>query len=73
MPRTGGGLAFVALDEAQLAAVEHPAPSAAAAPAFDPFDRAHLADPYPGYRLLRDTDPVHHHRGDGTAARRRRG
>ncbi|WP_206681834.1 MULTISPECIES: cytochrome P450 [unclassified Dietzia] len=37
-------------------------------PGFDPFDRAHLADPYPGYRWLRETDPVHHHRGDGTAA-----
>lgn len=45
-----------------------PSVTATAAPAFDPFDRAHLADPYPGYRLLRDTDPVHHHRGDGTAA-----
>ena len=38
------------------------------APTFDPFDPAHLADPYPGYRLLRETDPVHHHRGDGTTA-----
>ncbi|MDV8001410.1 cytochrome P450 [Rhodococcus sp. IEGM 1408] len=37
-------------------------------PAFDPFDTAHLADPYPGYRVLRETDPVHFHRGDGTAA-----
>ncbi|MCZ4656054.1 cytochrome P450 [Dietzia kunjamensis] len=40
----------------------------ATAPMFDPFDPAHLADPYPGYRLLRETDPVHHHRGDGTTA-----
>lgn len=40
----------------------------ATAPAFNPFDPAHLADPYPGYRLLRETDPVHHHRGDGTTA-----
>ncbi|KAA0918962.1 cytochrome P450 [Dietzia sp. ANT_WB102] len=38
------------------------------APAFDPFDPAHLADPYPGYRHLRKADPVHFHRGDGTAA-----
>ena len=38
-------------------------------PAFDPFDSAHLADPYPGYRHLREHDPVHFHRGDGTAAR----
>lgn len=37
-------------------------------PAFDPFDPAHLADPYPGYRLLRETDPVHFHRGDGSPA-----
>lgn len=36
---------------------------------FDPFDPAHLADPYPGYRILRESDPVHHHRGDGAAAR----
>ncbi|SMO81422.1 hypothetical protein SAMN06265174_10712 [Dietzia kunjamensis subsp. schimae] len=40
----------------------------ATAPTFNPFDPAHLADPYPGYRLLRETDPVHHHRGDGTTA-----
>ncbi|MFN3339883.1 MAG: cytochrome P450 [Dietzia sp.] len=38
-----------------------------AAPPFDPFDTAHLVDPYPGYRMLRETDPVHFHRGDGTA------
>lgn len=38
------------------------------APTFDPFDPAHLADPYPGYRRLRETDPVHFHRGDGTTA-----
>lgn len=42
--------------------------SPAPAPAFDPFDTAHLADPYPGYRRLRESDPVHFHRGDGTAA-----
>lgn len=36
---------------------------------FDPFDPAHLADPYPAYQVLRDTDPVHHHLGDGTQAR----
>lgn len=36
---------------------------------FDPFDRAHLADPYPAYRVLRDSDPVHHHLGDGTDTR----
>jgi cytochrome P450 len=42
--------------------------TAATGPAFDPFDPAHLADPYPGYRVLRETDPVHFHRGDGTAA-----
>lgn len=36
---------------------------------FDPFDPAHLAEPYPAYRTLRDAGPVHHHRGDGTAAR----
>ena len=35
---------------------------------FDPFDPAHLADPYPAYRALRDSDPVHHHTGDGTAS-----
>ncbi|MDO8393948.1 MAG: cytochrome P450 [Dietzia sp.] len=45
-----------------------PAPTTTG-PAFDPFDPAHLADPYPGYRRLRETDPVHLHRGDGTAAR----
>lgn len=43
-------------------------PQPTTAPTFDPFDPAHLADPYPGYRLLRETDPVHHHRGDGTTA-----
>lgn len=36
--------------------------------AFDPFDPAHLADPYPAYQRLRESDPVHFHRGDGTAA-----
>ena len=45
-----------------------PAASTAPGPAFDPFDPAHLADPYPGYAILRETDPVHFHRGDGTAA-----
>lgn len=36
---------------------------------YDPWDPTHLADPYPAYRALREHDPVHHHRGDGTAAR----
>ncbi|WP_217987094.1 cytochrome P450 [Dietzia natronolimnaea] len=45
-----------------------PPESAPPRPGFDPFDRAHLADPYPAYRWLRETDPVHHHRGDGTEA-----
>lgn len=38
-------------------------------PDFDPFDPAHLTDPYPTYQHLRDSDPVHHHRGDGSSAR----
>ena len=48
-----------------------PTSSAARSPStvFDPFDPAQLADPYPAYRTLRDTDPVHHHPGDGTPAR----
>ncbi|HJC60053.1 MAG TPA: cytochrome P450, partial [Candidatus Dietzia intestinigallinarum] len=48
-----------------------PTSSAARSPStvFDPFDPAQLADPYPAYRTLRDTDPVHHHPGDGTLAR----
>ncbi len=29
--------------------------------AYDPLDPAFLDDPYPGYRVLRDRDPVHHH------------
>jgi cytochrome P450 len=46
-----------------------PASSSAVSPTrYDPYDPAHLADPYPAYQVLRDTDPVHHHRGDGTAA-----
>lgn len=36
--------------------------------AFNPFDPAHLTNPYPAYQVLRDADPVHHHLGDGTAA-----
>ena len=45
-------------------------PSAAGATTvFDPFDPAHLTDPYPAYRVLRDSDPVHHHLGDGSGAR----
>lgn len=30
---------------------------------YDPLDPGFLADPYPTYALLRDEDPVHHHRG----------
>lgn len=36
---------------------------------YDPYDEAFLLDPYEGYRVLRDTDPVHFHAGDGTADR----
>lgn len=36
-----------------------------ALPAYDPYDPAHLADPYPAYRRLRDDDPVHLHAGRG--------
>lgn len=43
-------------------------PLSAAPTVFDPFDPTHLANPYPAYQVLRDSDPVHHHRGDGTAA-----
>jgi hypothetical protein len=32
---------------------------------YDPYDPAHLADPYPAYRRLRDHDPVHLHAGRG--------
>jgi cytochrome P450 len=32
-----------------------------ALPAYDPFDQAFQADPYPAYRRLRDHDPVHRH------------
>mgnify|MGYP006870470983 CR=1 FL=1 len=37
-----------------------PTSSAARSPSavFDPFDPAHLADPYPAYQALRDTDPT---------------
>ncbi|MCD0449740.1 cytochrome P450 [Actinocorallia sp. API 0066] len=28
---------------------------------YDPFDPAFQADPYPAYRVLRDTEPVHRH------------
>ena len=58
--------------ETPSAATAPPVPSApttATADVFDPFDPAHLADPYPAYRVLRETDPVHHHVSDGTAAR----
>lgn len=34
---------------------------------FDPLDPAFLADPYPGYALLRDTDPVHYRPADERA------
>ena len=44
-------------------------PTSSGPAVFDPFDPAHLADPYPAYQVLRDTDPVHHHLGDGTQAR----
>lgn len=30
---------------------------------YDPFDPVFLENPYPAYRRLRDTDPVHHHAG----------
>jgi cytochrome P450 len=30
-------------------------------PVYDPFDEAFQADPYPGYRTLRDHEPVHRH------------
>ncbi len=32
-------------------------------PAYDPFDAAFRADPYPAYAVLRETRPVHHHPG----------
>jgi hypothetical protein len=32
---------------------------------YDPYDPAHLDDPYPAYRRLRDEDPVHLHAGRG--------
>lgn len=32
---------------------------------YDPYDAAALADPYAGYRRLRDEDPVHRHAGRG--------
>ena len=38
-------------------------------PRYDPYDPEFLLDPYPGYRELRESDPVHHHLGDGTAER----
>lgn len=40
-------------------------PTPADAAAYDPYDAALLADPYPAYRALRDHDPVHRHRGRG--------
>src|SRR5690348_8114792 len=30
---------------------------------YDSYDPAHLDDPYPAYRQLRDSDPVHLHAG----------
>lgn len=36
---------------------------------YDPFDAGYQVDPYEGYRQLRDLDPVHFHRGDGTEQR----
>ena len=54
----------------QCSAAPAPTGTTTSGPAvFDPFDPAHLADPYPAYQVLRDTDPVHHHPGDGTQAR----
>jgi cytochrome P450 family 130 len=35
--------------------------------AYDPFDPAVLADPYPAYDWLREHDPVHHHPADHRA------
>ena len=35
--------------------------------AYDPLDPAFNADPYDGYRLLRDQDPVHHRPADQRA------
>lgn len=32
---------------------------------YDPYDPAHLDDPYPAYQHLRDADPVHLHPGQG--------
>jgi cytochrome P450 len=38
----------------------------AATPArYDPYDPVALEDPYPGYRQLREHDPVHRHKGRG--------
>ncbi|MFL6108376.1 MAG: cytochrome P450 [Marmoricola sp.] len=34
---------------------------------YDPLDPAFNADPYPGYAVLRDTDPVHHRAADHRA------
>jgi len=34
---------------------------------YDPLDPVFNADPYPGYALLRDTDPVHHRPADHRA------
>src|SRR5689334_3065483 len=35
--------------------------------AYDPLDPAFNADPYPGYAVLRDSDPVHHREADHRA------
>ena len=51
-----------------MSSVPH-SPTSAHTAVFDPFDPAHLANPYPAYRTLRDTDPVHRFVGDGTSAR----
>jgi cytochrome P450 len=37
------------------------------ATAYDPLDPEFLADPYPAFARLRETDPVHHHPGDHRA------
>jgi cytochrome P450 len=39
--------------------------SVGAPPAYDPYDPAALESPYAAYRELRDSDPVHFHRGRG--------
>ncbi|MDT4922924.1 MAG: cytochrome family [Pseudonocardiales bacterium] len=39
--------------------------TAGAPSVYDPYDPAVLENPYPAYRQLRDTDPVHLHQGQG--------